>query len=143
MKIQARLGSGRGNKVASALLLALVPLAVMLLVAGCGGEADATTSSSAPSSTQTTSGPIGTGDVQVAIKDYTYLPTEITIQVGQSVTWKNEDSVRHDVASDDGESFDGPLLGQGETFTFTFDSPGTYPYHCTPHPFMKATVVVQ
>lgn len=81
---------------------------------------------------------------QVEIKDYAYSPKTITVKAGTTVTWTNKDSVRHDVTSDN-ESADAPkseLLANGETYSFKFNKPGTYTYHCTPHPYMKATVIV-
>lgn len=80
----------------------------------------------------------------VTIDDMAFSPKEITVKVGTTVTWTNQDTVSHDVKDDDG-SADGPsseLLGQGESYSFTFKKAGTYNYHCTPHPFMKATVIV-
>lgn len=81
---------------------------------------------------------------EVKIQDYSYQPASITVKVGTKVTWTNQDSVRHDVVDDndnpDGPS--GPLLAKGESYSFTFTKAGTYNYHCTPHPYMKGTVIV-
>lgn len=89
-----------------------------------------------------------TGNAQAAkavtIDDMAFSPKEITVKVGTTVTWTNQDTVSHDV-KDDNNSADGPsseMLGQGESYSFTFKKAGTYNYHCTPHPFMKATVIV-
>ena len=80
----------------------------------------------------------------VTIRDYAFSPATITVKVGTTVTWTNQDSVRHDVVSDDGSADgpSGPLLAKGETYKFTFNKAGTYSYHCSPHPYMKAKVVV-
>ncbi len=48
----------------------------------------------------------------------------------------------HTVTADDG-SWDSGDVQPGATWRRTFDRPGTYPYHCTPHPFMQAVVVVE
>lgn len=80
----------------------------------------------------------------VVMKDLSFSPSTITVKVGTKVTWTNQDTVKHDV-SPDSSSDDfkaSSLLGKGESYSFTFNKPGTYAYHCTPHPFMKATVVV-
>ena len=73
-----------------------------------------------------------------------FSPGTFTIQVGDTVTWYNADTMEHTATSDPGTpvSFDSPLLQPGDTFTFTFTQPGTYPYHCTPHPMMKGTIIV-
>jgi amicyanin len=80
----------------------------------------------------------------VEIKDYAYVPGKIQIKKGTTVTWTNRDSVRHDVSPDkSGADFKGSdLLAQGESYTFTFNTIGTYTYHCSPHPYMKGTVEV-
>ena len=71
-----------------------------------------------------------------------YAPDTITIKAGETITWTNDGSLVHTVTPD-GASFDSGVLNKGDTWTHTFDSPGTFTYHCTPHPWMKATVVVQ
>jgi amicyanin len=81
----------------------------------------------------------------VTIKNSAYSPAKITVKVGSKVTWTNQDSMQHNVAPDEdyGDEFRGSeLLNRGETYSFTFNQPGTYTYHCTPHPFMHGTVVV-
>jgi len=77
----------------------------------------------------------------VAIQGYAYSPSTLTIQKGANVTWKNEDSVQHDVVSDS-SAFSSPLLNRGETYTHQFNSAGSFSYHCSPHPFMKGTIIV-
>ena len=78
-----------------------------------------------------------------------YNPNPIEIKVGETVTWINNDSSPHTVTSssssnDDDSSitFDSGVLRRGETFSFTFDMEGEYPYFCTLHPNMVGTVVV-
>lgn len=71
-----------------------------------------------------------------------YSPPSITIHVGDSLTWTNVGSLAHTVTADDG-SFDSGSLSSGDTWTFTFNTAGTYSYHCAPHPWMKGTVIVQ
>ena len=70
----------------------------------------------------------------------------IEIKVGDTVTWINNDSSPHTVtsSSDEGSiiTFDSDVLRKGETFSFTFDQEGQYPYLCTLHPSMIGTVVV-
>ncbi len=69
-------------------------------------------------------------------------PATITINVGDTVTWRNTDDVPHTSTSDDGV-WDSGALAPGEEFSFTFEEAGTYPYFCEFHPGMEGTVVVQ
>ena len=80
----------------------------------------------------------------VNIKDFAFSPSTITVKAGTTVTWTNNDAVRHSVTSDDGSDvmFDSGLISTNATYTMKFDKAGTYHYHCTPHPYMKATVIV-
>ncbi|WP_072803083.1 plastocyanin/azurin family copper-binding protein [Rhodococcoides yunnanense] len=79
---------------------------------------------------------------QVTVIDRSYSPSSITISAGETVTWVFDDGgMTHDVVADD-KSFRSPLM-VSDTFTHTFTEPGTYSYHCTPHPDMLGTVVVQ
>ena len=71
-----------------------------------------------------------------------YNPNPIEIKVGDMVTWINDDSSRHTVTSSNDSTFDSDVLRTGETFSFTFDNVGEYPYFCTLHPSMVGTVVV-
>jgi len=78
----------------------------------------------------------------VAVQNFAYNPASITVQVGDSVTWTNQDAVPHTVTADDG-SFDQPLNASGGVATITFTKAGTFTYHCTIHPSMHGTVVVE
>lgn len=76
----------------------------------------------------------------VKIVDYAFSPQSLTINSGDTVIWTNSDSVKHTVT---GGVLDSPLLGAGESYKFTFTTKGTYDYICTPHPYMKGSVIVQ
>lgn len=78
----------------------------------------------------------------VTIQDFAFSPKSITVKAGTTVTWTNQDSVKHNVVSDSDGGPDGPLLSKGETYSYTFAKAGTYDYHCQPHPYMKGTVTV-
>jgi plastocyanin len=71
-----------------------------------------------------------------------YNPNRIEINVGDTVTWINNDSSPHTVTSSNDSAFDSDVLMRGETFSFTFDKEGEYPYFCTLHPSMVGTVIV-
>lgn len=83
-----------------------------------------------------------TNDVLVDIKGFAYSLVELKVKKGTTVTWTNQDSVRHNVAFDSG-AVKGPLLAKGETYSYTFDEIGTFAYHCSPHPNMRARVIVE
>ena|SRR5260221_966157 len=83
-----------------------------------------------------------TGKDAVTIQNFAFSPTSITIKAGQSITWTNEDSVGHSATADD-NSWDTGVLSQGQSKSITFAKAGMYTYHCSVHPNMKATVVVQ
>jgi plastocyanin len=70
-----------------------------------------------------------------------YNPNPIEIRVGDTVTWVNDDSTVHTATASDG-TFDSDILRRGDTFSFTFDREGEYPYFCDVHPNMVGTVVV-
>jgi plastocyanin len=84
--------------------------------------------------------------VEVAIRNFSYSPTPLVIAPGTTVRWTNFDFVSHDVTGEGSwGSVRSPLLGQGQSWEYTFDTPGTYTYFCTPHkttPSMHAQVQV-
>jgi len=80
-------------------------------------------------------------DKTVSIQDFSFSPGQITVAPGTTVTWVNKGPSPHTTTADDG-SWDSGTLQQGEDFSFTFDQPGTYTYHCSIHPDMTATVKV-
>ena len=84
------------------------------------------------------------GSVVVPISNFAFLPAEVHIRAGQTVTWLNceDDGTAHTTHSDD-EVWSSPLLSPGTSFSHTFDQPGTFDYHCDPHPFMTGRVVVE
>lgn len=77
----------------------------------------------------------------VDIVDFAFSPATLTITAGDTVTWTNLDAIEHTATSTSG-AFDSGLLGQGQSFSLTFTTPGTYDYLCTPHPTMTGQIVV-
>jgi len=79
--------------------------------------------------------------------DRCYIPSVITIQSGQQVTWVNEDSAFHSVTSgfygSPTELFDSGHLDPFESYTVDFDDTGIFDYFCTLHPWMKGQVIVE
>jgi plastocyanin len=78
----------------------------------------------------------------VVIQNFAFAPAMITITAGTTVHWTNKDTDAHTVTSDTG-LFGSAALPTGAGYAHTFTKPGTYSYHCSIHPFMVATVVVQ
>ncbi|MEJ2336561.1 MAG: cupredoxin family copper-binding protein [Gemmatimonadales bacterium] len=85
--------------------------------------------------------PPGGAVVEVEVARFAFGPEELRIPPGTTVRWVNKDPVVHTATSDDGV-WESPSLAPGETFSFTFEEAGEYAYHCIPHPFMKARVIV-
>jgi amicyanin len=84
------------------------------------------------------------GSVVVPIADFAFLPAELHVHAGQTVTWVNcEESATAHTTHGDGEEWSSPLLAPGAGFSRRFDQPGTFDYHCDPHPFMTGRVVVE
>jgi plastocyanin len=158
-----RLSASAGRRTQPKLVVLISCLAIILAVgviaASCGGGSggglyggggSTQTTTGAP----TTAGPAttaaapgttvagGAGGAQVVMKNFAFDPASVTIKAGDSVTWTNQDSTTHTVTADNGE-FKSSDIAPGATFTFKFEKAGTFAYHCSIHPTMKATVVVQ
>lgn len=82
------------------------------------------------------------GTVRVNIKDLAFGPATLHIKVGQTVEWVNADPLAHTVTADD-KSWDSGFLDQGGRFSRRFTSAGSFPYHCEPHPQMRARIIVE
>lgn len=122
-----------------------------VLEAGSGGEGghDMTSDTTvAPADGAQVVIPSGAWDPANAASAYD--PIEITVEAGTTVTWTNDDTMVHTVTSGSSDGsigspdglFDSGFLNPGDTFSFTFTTPGTYEYYCTPHPWMRARVTV-
>jgi plastocyanin len=77
----------------------------------------------------------------VTIKDFKYAPASISVNVGDTITWTNQDVAPHTATASDG-SFDTGNLAKGQSGSITLSKAGTFPYICSIHPSMKATVTV-
>ncbi len=81
----------------------------------------------------------------VNIQNYKFAPSPLKVKKGTTVTWTNKDIAKHNVEVDNGQPAggpNGPLIGKGQSYSFTFNAVGTYSYHCSPHPYMKGVVEV-
>jgi plastocyanin len=142
MDQQTPVGSDRlfGKTLASTALVALMMVIALFFVA-CGSGPTATTVTGGEDTTGVTSQGTVTG-TQVIMTNRSYDPQTVTIGVGGTVTWVNQDAPQHDVVADNGE-FQSQLFDKGQSFSFTFTKAGTYPYHCSIHPGMTGTVIVR
>jgi plastocyanin len=81
---------------------------------------------------------------EVKIDNFSFGPATLTVAPGTTVTWINRDDIPHTVVStDEPKMFKSKVLDTDEKFSFTFTKAGTYPYFCSIHPKMTATVVVK
>jgi amicyanin len=81
-------------------------------------------------------------DNEVKIDNFTFAPQRVTVKVGATVTWINEDDIPHTIASSS-KLFKSKVLDSEDKFSFTFTTPGTYEYFCSLHPHMTGTIVVE
>jgi plastocyanin len=85
----------------------------------------------------------GTGaGTAVEMRAMAFAPARIEVTAGTTLVWTNRDQLAHTVTADDGAWDSGPIA-PGGTWRHSFAQPGTYPFHCTPHPFMTGVVVVK
>jgi plastocyanin len=109
------------------MLMLLAILVVLILIAGC---------------TQQNPPPTGNPNT-VTIKNFAFSPSVLTVSSGTTVTWVNEDSTVHTVTSDSGSELNSGEVPSGQSYTHTFNTAGTFSYHCSIHTSMKAQIVVE
>ncbi len=80
--------------------------------------------------------------VQATIDNFAYTPQELTVKVGTTVRWTNKDDIPHTVTSDS-KVFESSIMDTNQSFQFTFNAPGRFPYFCKLHPHMTGVVTVQ
>ncbi|MBI5871078.1 MAG: cupredoxin family copper-binding protein [Actinobacteria bacterium] len=106
-----------------------------MAVSACGEE----------TSTSSNNGAISTAAEKssvISISGSRFDPAELTVDVGTTVTWSNNDSTTHTVTAPSG-AFNSGDLKPGQNFGYTFNEAGTYEYGCTIHPSMKGSVTVK
>ena len=108
---------------------------VSMLAAACGSSPSTT----APTTTGT---PVSIVSGSSTLTTTAYSPNPVTVAVGGTVTWTNNDSVAHTSVANNG-AFSSGTIAPGGTFSMTFPSAGSFPYHCSIHPGMVGTVTVQ
>ena len=78
----------------------------------------------------------------VKIDNFVFGPEALTVSVGTTVTWINQDDIPHTVVASD-KSFKSKVLDTDERFSFTFTKPGEFGYFCSLHPHMTGKVIVK
>ena len=106
---------------------------------GCGSDSSFTapTTSAAPS-TAAVSIVVGARTLSTTA----YAPNPVTVAVGGTVTWTNNDTISH-TSTADGGAWNSGSMAPGQTFSQTFSNAGTFTYHCGIHPGMVGTITVQ
>lgn len=125
--------------IAGIIIVAVIVVGAIYLLGRNSG------SSPMSSQTQMQTSPTSTVPVSgnsVTIQNFAFAPATLMVKVGDKVTWTNQDSVGHSATADDG-SWDTGLLSQGQSGSVTFSKTGTFTYHCSIHPTMHGTVIVQ
>jgi plastocyanin len=117
----------------SRLLAATVLVIATAAAAGCGGN-DAGGAGGKATVLQPGT-PIG-------MKSLKFRPDHVQATVGQEVTWRNDESIPHDVKANDGADFSSKTFGKNGTFAWTPTKAGTVKYECTLHPGMEGTIDV-
>ena len=88
-------------------------------------------------------GSAGSGPTErVTIRDFAFDPPDLSVAVGTTVTWTNEDNTTHTVTGTDSDVIASPDLGRGDTYSVTFSQTGDIHYICSIHTNMTGTVTV-
>ncbi|GMR02540.1 MAG: hypothetical protein BMS9Abin20_0878 [Acidimicrobiia bacterium] len=108
-----------------------------LLLAACSSSSIGETTTTVEAAT-----PPSGGGSEVSIENFAFGPADLTVSVGDTITWTNDESgIPHTTTADDG-LWDSGTLNPDDTYSFTFTEPGTYTYFCSIHPSMRASVTV-
>ena len=132
------------------LRIALVSALLMSAIA-CGGSDSPppTSPSPTPSPAPAPAPTPGVTSAAVAIPvgaeflgNRAFIPAELNVAVGTTVTWTNNDSTSH-TSTSNAVGWNSGIVQRGREFSFAFQSAGTFPYHCDIHPGMVGTVIVR
>jgi plastocyanin len=124
--------------------VAVAAVTIPLTLVGCSSSTPA-----ASDSPTTTAAPVNSGKSVTIVKvgdGFKYDPEDVTVKVGDTLTWTNSGGTKHTVSSESGQAveFKSPTMQVGETYVRTFDKPGTFTYFCSIHgdTVMKGTITV-
>lgn len=115
------------------LLFSFVMIFIMIVNGSCSKSSNTPTNNGS-------SGGVVPGSITIA--NMSFGPSSLSVKVGTTVTWKNNDGFAHTVTSDDGASFNSGNLAGGASFSYTTKTAGTFDYHCTIHSGMTGTLIV-
>jgi len=134
----------KGKLVAIYIVIAIVVYGAVYYFFFAKKSGYATSTQQAPITNQQAS-PASSSSVDlnpIQISNFSYSPASLTVKVGDTVSWTNQDSMGHSATADD-NSFDTGIIDQGKTGTATFTKAGTFTYHCSVHPTMHGTIIVK
>jgi plastocyanin len=114
----------------------------LALAAACNGYSTAEPSPTPPPTTNGPSTPVTIPMNAETLGNRAFSPDEVSVDAGTTIIWTNTDSVAH-TSTADGNSWNSGIVSPGGRFSVTFQTAGTFPYHCTIHPGMVGTVVVR
>ena len=104
--------------------------------------ADTSAAASTTAASTTTTAATASGETTVVAVDFKFSPQNIKATTGTKVTWTNNDSATHQIVSK-GDPFPGDgTIDSGQSYSVTFDTPGTYDYFCGIHNSMTGSIVV-
>ncbi len=115
-------------------------LGVVLIFSGCGGSGGGNDAGAEAAAREDKADAPGT---PVKITNFLFEPAEVQVAPGTKVTWTNEDDAAHNIQ--DLSDLNTPIsseLQKSESFSITYEKPGTYPYVCGLHTYMTGTVKV-
>lgn len=116
-------------------IFSLIALSVVIIFSSCEKEDE-------PDNTATNNPGGNPVSNQISMRASTFTPRSVTISVGTTIVWTNNDVLAHTVTSNSG-AFKSGTMSPNESFSFTFQSAGNYAYTCEIHPAMTGTVIVQ
>lgn len=117
-----------------AIVAAIIVIVVVVAVA-------MSLSTNKPSATPSTTG----NEVKIVAQGYNFAfePSSLTVHMGDNVTWVNNAGVDHTIVSDNtNDAFNSGVIASGKSYTHQFNQVGTFPYHCSIHPYMTGTITV-
>jgi plastocyanin len=79
----------------------------------------------------------------VTIRDFKFVPESLTVNVGDTIVWKNEDVAPHTATAKGKNPFDSGNLDSGKSWSYTVKKKGNYPYYCAYHLSMKGKIVAR
>jgi plastocyanin len=123
-------------KLSTRILLGIATVAAVAS-SGCGGDSTYTSGGSIACTAAT-----ATATSTVTMAGMAFSPSCIKVAVGTTVTFTNNDTTTHDVTANDG-SYQSAFLSPGQSYTRAYATAGTSAYHCSIHPSMVGTVIVQ